>query len=74
MTPELPKLLDPLRDAVRLKHHSRRTEDTYAAWVARYTLRVFQNLRHPKDPRSDKTHRHHIDESGLQKAVRSPLD
>jgi hypothetical protein len=28
-----PKLLDQLRDRVRLKHYSRRTEQAYVQWV-----------------------------------------
>ena len=30
------KLLDPLREVMRLKHYSIRTERTYADWVRRY--------------------------------------
>ncbi len=47
MTPESPKLLDQLRAAVRVKHYSRRTEDTYVDWVKRFIH--FHQLRHPKD-------------------------
>lgn len=47
MTTESPKLLDPLRAAIRVKHYSRRTEDTYVNWVKRYIC--FHNERHPKD-------------------------
>jgi hypothetical protein len=31
-----PKLLDQLRDALRSRHYSRRTEHTYSYWVIRY--------------------------------------
>jgi Phage integrase, N-terminal SAM-like domain len=41
------KLLDQVRDAIRLKHYSYRTEETYVKWIARYIL--FHNKRHPKD-------------------------
>jgi len=41
------KLLDQLSDAIRLKHYSYRTEQTYRDWVKRYIL--FHNKRHPKD-------------------------
>jgi len=41
------KLLDQLSDAIRLKHYSLRTEETYLDWVRRYIL--FHNKRHPKD-------------------------
>jgi integron integrase len=41
------KLLDQVRDAIRLKHYSLRTEDTYVEWIKRYIL--FHHKRHPKD-------------------------
>jgi len=40
-----PKLLDWMRDAVRSRHYSRRTEQTYCHWVKRFCH--FHNLRHP---------------------------
>ncbi|MDX2217122.1 MAG: integron integrase [Oculatellaceae cyanobacterium bins.114] len=42
-----PKLLDQVRDAIRLKHYSYRTEESYVYWVRRYIL--FHNKQHPKD-------------------------
>jgi integron integrase len=39
------KLLDRVRDAVRIKHYSYRTEETYVYWIRRYIL--FHNKRHP---------------------------
>lgn len=42
-----PKLLDQLRDALRIKHYSYRTEETYLGWVRRYIL--FHQKRHPAD-------------------------
>lgn len=39
------KLLDQVRDSIRLKHYSRRTEDSYVTWIKRYIL--FHNKRHP---------------------------
>lgn len=42
-----PKLLDQLRDAVRVRHYSIRTEESYMDWVKRYIL--FHGKRHPKD-------------------------
>jgi integron integrase len=46
--PDAPKpLLDQLRDAIRLKHYSIRTEDAYCNWVKRFIL--FHHKRHPKD-------------------------
>ena len=41
------KLLDQVRDAIRLKHYSYRTEETYVQWIRRYIL--FHNKRHPKE-------------------------
>ena len=42
-----PKLLDQLRDKIRLKHYSIRTEKAYLYWNRRFIL--FHNKRHPKD-------------------------
>ena len=36
-----------MRDAIRVKHYSYRTEETYVRWIRRYIL--FLNKRHPKD-------------------------
>ncbi|WP_035989796.1 integron integrase, partial [Leptolyngbya sp. KIOST-1] len=41
------KLLDQVRDAIRLKHYSYRTEQSYVGWIRRYIL--FHNKRHPKE-------------------------
>jgi integron integrase len=41
------RLLDQVRDAVRLKHYSIRTEEAYVNWVKRYI--VFHNKRHPAE-------------------------
>lgn len=41
------KLLDQVRDAIRLKHYSYRTEETYVQWIRRYIL--FHNKQHPKE-------------------------
>jgi site-specific recombinase XerD len=40
------KLLDQMRDSLRLKHYSYRTEQTYVDWVKRYIL--FHDKRHPE--------------------------
>ena len=42
-----PKLLDQIRDKIRLKHYSIRTEQAYIDWSRRYIL--YHNKRHPKD-------------------------
>jgi integron integrase len=41
------KLLDQVRDTIRLKHYSMSTEKTYVAWIKRYIL--FHHKQHPKD-------------------------
>ena len=41
------KLLDPVRDAIRVKHYARNTEQAYVYWIKKYIL--FQNKRHPKE-------------------------
>ena len=43
------KLLDQMSDAIRIKHYSYRTEESYVDGARRYTLRVFHQKRHPKD-------------------------
>ena len=42
-----PKLLDRLREALRSRHYSRRTEQTYCQWVKRFIF--FNNVRHPAE-------------------------
>lgn len=42
-----PKLLDQVRDKLRVKHYSIRTEQTYVDWIKRYIF--FHDKRHPKD-------------------------
>jgi integron integrase len=45
--PAKPKLLDQVRDRIRLKHYSRRTEDVYLDWAKRYIL--YHNKTHPQE-------------------------
>jgi integron integrase len=42
-----PKLLDQVRDKIRLKHYSIRTEEAYVDWIKRFIL--FQHKRHPAE-------------------------
>src|SRR2546422_3307327 len=42
-----PRLLDRVREAVRARHYSRRTEKAYVAWIRRYIL--FHGKRHPRE-------------------------
>ncbi len=48
-TPEAspPKLLDQVRDRIRVKHYSIRTETQYVQWIRRYIL--FHGKRHPRN-------------------------
>lgn len=41
------KLLDRVREQLRLKHYSYRTEETYVHWIKRYIL--FHKKRHPNE-------------------------
>ncbi len=43
---EEPRLLDRLRDRIRLKHYSIRTEKAYLDWNRRFIL--FHNKKHPR--------------------------
>jgi len=41
------KLLDRVRETIRVKHYSIRTEEAYVGWIRRYIL--FHDKRHPED-------------------------
>jgi integron integrase len=46
--PDAPrKLLDQVRDVIRLKHYSYRTEQSYVDWIYRFIL--FHDKRHPQE-------------------------
>jgi hypothetical protein len=40
-------LLDRVREAIRTRHYSRRTEESYVLWIKRFIL--FHGKRHPVD-------------------------
>lgn len=42
-----PRLLDRVRQAIRLRHYSRRTEQAYLRWIRRFVL--FHDKRHPAE-------------------------
>ncbi len=42
-----PKLLDVVRDRIRVKHYSIRTETQYVQWIRRFIL--FHGKKHPRD-------------------------
>ncbi len=44
--PASPRLLARLREAVRVRHYSRRTEEAYVGWARRYVR--FHGMRHPQ--------------------------
>lgn len=39
--------LDQVRDVIRKKHYSIRTEQAYVEWIKRFI--IFHNRRHPRD-------------------------
>ena len=41
------KLLDQVRNVIRKRHYSIRTEQAYGNWIIQYT--IFHKKRHPKD-------------------------
>jgi len=41
------KLLNQVRDRIRVKHYSIRTKTQYVQWIKRFIL--FHNKRHPKE-------------------------
>ena len=42
-----PKLLEQVREAIRARHYSLRTEETYLRWIKRFIL--FHGKRHPRE-------------------------
>ena len=42
-----PRLLEQVRNAIRVRHYSIRTEEAYVQWIKRYIY--FHEKRHPKD-------------------------
>jgi len=47
MQPAPKKLLDQVRDAIRLKHYAYSTEQAYVQWIKRFIL--FHDKRHPEE-------------------------
>src|SRR3989454_3569569 len=45
--PPRPRLLDRVREAIRARHYSRRTEKAYVHWIRRFIF--FHDKRHPAD-------------------------
>ena len=44
---EKPRLMDQVRDVLRVHHYSIRTEESYTQWIRRYIF--FHNKRHPQE-------------------------
>ena len=42
-----PRLLDQVRDVIRRRHYSYRTEQTYVHWIKRFIY--FSGKRHPRE-------------------------
>jgi hypothetical protein len=42
-----PKLLDEVRQAIRMRHYSPKTEESYVHWIKRFIF--FHNKRHPAE-------------------------
>ena len=71
-----PKLPDRVRHVIRRKGYSIRTEKDCVSWIRRFIL--FRNKRHPKSIGASQIEafiiHHHLHESVIRRAVRSPLD
>ena len=46
-----PKLLDQVRNVIRCKHYSIRTEQSYTDWIKRYI--IFHGRQHPEKLKTD---------------------
>jgi integron integrase len=46
-----PKRLDQMREAIRMRHYSIRTEEAYVSWIKRFIL--FHGKRHPLEMGKD---------------------
>jgi integron integrase len=74
-----PRLLDQVRDSLRRRHYSLRTEKVYVHWIRRYIL--FHGKRHPAEmgaPEvtaflSDLARRHHVAASTQNQALSALL-
>jgi integron integrase len=49
--PDAPRLIPTVRDALRVRHYSRRTEEAYIGWIKRFIY--FHNKRHPSSMGGD---------------------
>lgn len=51
MTSHEPRLLDQVRELIRIRHYSIRTEQAYVQWIRRFIL--FHGKRHPREMGAD---------------------
>jgi integron integrase len=54
-TSNQPKLLDRVREILRTRHYSRRTEKSYVGWIRRFV--VFHGMHHPAEMGKDENER-----------------
>jgi integrase len=47
ITTQKPRLLDQVRQAIRTRHYSHKTEESYVHWIRRFIF--FHNKRHPAE-------------------------
>lgn len=74
-----PRLLDQVREAIRMRHYSIRTEQAYVQWIRRFIL--FHDKRHPGDMGaaeltaflSDLATQHHVAASTQNQALHAIL-
>ena len=52
LPPSIPKLLDQVREKIRLKHYSIRTEQAYVDWIKRFICHFYK--RYPLGLRARK--------------------
>jgi hypothetical protein len=64
------KLLDQVREVLRFKHYSIRTEEAYIHWIKRFIF--FQELMGHEDVTTTQKYTHVMEKQGV--GVKSPLD
>jgi hypothetical protein len=61
---EPPKLMDQVRDRLRIKHYSLRTEMAYSGWIKRYIF--FHGKRHPVEMGKNEVEAFYLSGGGTQ--------